>query len=77
MGTKKDAAQALQYLEDLANGVAAGIAAGRSLADIQKSLTLEAYKGFDRWDTHRAAHIAQVYETIKGSRSAADAPRTN
>jgi glyoxylase-like metal-dependent hydrolase (beta-lactamase superfamily II) len=70
MGTKKDAAQALQYLEDLANGVAAGIAAGRGLADIQKSLMLDAYKTFDRWETHRTVHIAQVYEMIKGSRPA-------
>jgi glyoxylase-like metal-dependent hydrolase (beta-lactamase superfamily II) len=69
MGTKKDAAMSLRYLEDLTTGVAAGIAAGRSLPEIQKTVMLEAYKGFERWDTHRAAHIAQVYATIKGSPS--------
>ncbi|HEY5619448.1 MAG TPA: MBL fold metallo-hydrolase [Vicinamibacterales bacterium] len=67
MGTRKDAAMSLQYLEDLSTGVAAGIAAGRSLAEIQKTLTLDAYKGFERWDTHRTVHIAQVYATIKGT----------
>ena len=67
MGTKKDAAMSLQYLEDLSTGVAAGIAAGRSLPEIQKTLTLDAYKGFERWDTHRTVHIAQVYATIKGT----------
>jgi glyoxylase-like metal-dependent hydrolase (beta-lactamase superfamily II) len=67
MGTKKDVAQSLQYLEDLSTGVAAGIGAGRSLADIQKTLTLDAYKGFERWDTHRTVHIAQVYELLKGA----------
>lgn len=67
MGTKKDVAQSLQYLEELAKGVAAGIGAGRSLADIQKTLTLDAYKGFERWDTHRTVHIAQVYATITGA----------
>jgi glyoxylase-like metal-dependent hydrolase (beta-lactamase superfamily II) len=67
MGTKKDVAQSLQYLEDLSKGVAAGIGAGRSLQEIQKSLMLDAYKGFERWDTHRTVHIAQVYETIMGS----------
>ena len=77
MGTKKDAAQSLQYLEDLSNGVASGIAAGRSLPEIQKSLMLDAYKGFERWDTHRTVHIAQVYEVIKGSRPAPGAKRTN
>jgi glyoxylase-like metal-dependent hydrolase (beta-lactamase superfamily II) len=67
-GTKKDALEAQKYLEDLSAGVTAGIAAGRSLAEIQKTLTLDAYKGSERWDTVRTAHIATVYETIKGRR---------
>ena len=70
-GTKKDALQSLQYLLDISKGVAAGIAAGRPLAEIQKTLTLDAYKGFERWDTIREAHIAAVYATIAGSRAAA------
>jgi hypothetical protein len=75
-GTKKDALASQQYLEDLSTGVAAGIAAGRSLAEIQKSLLLEAYKGFERWDTHREEHIATVYATMKGTpRDAAAATR--
>jgi glyoxylase-like metal-dependent hydrolase (beta-lactamase superfamily II) len=69
-GTKKDAAESLRYLEDISTGVAAGVAAGRSLADIQKTLTLDAYKGFERWDTSRTAHIAAVYATMKGERTA-------
>jgi glyoxylase-like metal-dependent hydrolase (beta-lactamase superfamily II) len=67
-GTKKDAADALQYLHDISRGVAAGVGAGRSLAEIQKTLTLDAYKGFERWDTIRDAHIAAIYATLKGSR---------
>jgi glyoxylase-like metal-dependent hydrolase (beta-lactamase superfamily II) len=67
-GTKKDAADLLRDLEDISSGVAAGIGAGRSLAEIQKTLTLDAYKGFERWDTTREAHIAAVYATIKGTR---------
>jgi glyoxylase-like metal-dependent hydrolase (beta-lactamase superfamily II) len=75
-GTKKDAGDLLRYLEDISTGVAAGIAANRSLADIQKTLTLDAYKGFERWDTNRAAHIAAVYATLKGTRAdGAVAPR--
>ena len=70
-GTRKDAMQSLQYLLDISKGVAAGIAAGRPLAEIQKTLTLDAYKGFERWDTIREAHIAAVYATIAGSRAAA------
>jgi glyoxylase-like metal-dependent hydrolase (beta-lactamase superfamily II) len=72
-GTKKDATESLRYLEDISRGVAAGVGAGRSLAEIQKSLMLEAYKGFERWDTVREAHIAAVYATLKGSRPAAAA----
>jgi glyoxylase-like metal-dependent hydrolase (beta-lactamase superfamily II) len=72
-GTKKDAMQSLQYLQDISKGVAAGIGAGRSLAEIQKTLMLEAYKGFERWDTTREAHIAAVYATISGTRPAAPA----
>ena len=48
--------------------MAAGVAAGQTLAQIQKSLTLDAYKGFERWDTVREAHIAQVYATMQGTR---------
>jgi glyoxylase-like metal-dependent hydrolase (beta-lactamase superfamily II) len=70
-GTKRDAADSLRYLEDIAKGVAAGVAAGRSLAEIQKTLTLDAYKGFERWDTIREAHIAAVYATMRGTVAAA------
>ena len=68
-GTKKDALEAQQYLEDLSAGVTAGIASGRSLAEIQKTLTLDKYKGFERWDSPtRPAHIAAVYATMKGTK---------
>jgi glyoxylase-like metal-dependent hydrolase (beta-lactamase superfamily II) len=69
-GTKKDAAESLRYLEEISTGVAAGVGAGRSLAEIQKSLTLDAFKGFERWDTVREGHIAAIYATLKGSRPA-------
>ena len=67
-GTKKDVQDLHQYLQDLSTGVAAGIAAGRTLPEIQKTLTLDAYKGFARWDTLRTGHIASVYPTTKGTR---------
>jgi glyoxylase-like metal-dependent hydrolase (beta-lactamase superfamily II) len=70
-GTRKDAMQSLQYLIDISKGVAAGVGAGRSLAEIQKTLTLDAYKGFERWDTIREAHIAAVYATMAGTSPAA------
>lgn len=66
-GTKKDMVALLQYLEDVSRGVAAGVGAGRSLQEIQRSLTLDAYKDWDRYDTLRETHIAQVYRTMRGS----------
>ncbi len=66
-GRKEDVTALRQYLEELSAGVAAGIAAGRSLPEIQKSLTLDKYKAWERYDTNRATHIAQVYATMKGS----------
>jgi glyoxylase-like metal-dependent hydrolase (beta-lactamase superfamily II) len=66
-GTKKDAGESLRYLQELSTGVAAGVAAGRSLPEIQKTLTLDAFKGFERWDTVRNDHIAGVYATLRGT----------
>jgi glyoxylase-like metal-dependent hydrolase (beta-lactamase superfamily II) len=66
-GTKKDAGESLRYLQELSTGVAAGVAAGRSLAEIQKTLTLDTFKGFERWDTVRNDHIAAVYTTLRGT----------
>lgn len=74
-GTKKDAVDSLRYLEDIAKGVAAGVGAGHTLAQIQKTLTLDAYKGFERWDTTREAHIAAVYATLKGTSASATGTR--
>jgi len=66
-GRKQDAVDLQRYLEELSTGVAAGVGAGKSLSEIQRTLTLDSYKGFERWDTSRAAHIASVYATLKGS----------
>jgi glyoxylase-like metal-dependent hydrolase (beta-lactamase superfamily II) len=67
-GTRADAEAALRYLQDISTGVAAGIGAGKSLQEIQKTLTLDAYKAWDRYDMLRTEHIAQVYRTLKGSK---------
>jgi glyoxylase-like metal-dependent hydrolase (beta-lactamase superfamily II) len=67
VGTKKDLAALHQYIADLTGGVAAGVAANRSLPEIQKTVMLEPYRTFERWDTHREAHIAEVYQTMKGT----------
>jgi len=65
-GKKQDIVDEQHLLEDLSKGVAAGVAAGRSLAEIQRTLTLDAYKNFERWDTDVKRHIADVYATLMG-----------
>lgn len=67
MGTKADIVALQAYLEDLAVGVAAGVAAGENLQEIQESLTLDEYRDWDRYDTHRRTHIAAVFATLRGN----------
>ncbi len=69
-GRKQDALDLQRYLEELSDGVAAGIASGKSLTEIQKTLTLDKFKAFERWDTVREGHIASVFATLKGTRPA-------
>jgi glyoxylase-like metal-dependent hydrolase (beta-lactamase superfamily II) len=67
MGKKEDVTALRQYFEELAIGVGAGIGAGKSVEEIQKSLTWDKYKDWERYETQPNIHIAQVYGTIKGS----------
>ena len=67
MGTKTDITAFLQYLNDLAGGVAAGIAEGKSLEEIQGTLTLDSYSDWLRYDTMLPRHIGQVYAILKGA----------
>ena len=66
-GTKADITSLRQYFEELAAGVGAGIGAGKSVKEIQQSLSWDKYKGWERVDTAPQAHIAEVYATIKGN----------
>ena len=77
MGTKADIVALQAYLEDLAVGVAAGVAAGKSLQEIQESLTLDKYSDWDRYDTQRPTHIAAVFATLKGNPVTASASRAS
>jgi glyoxylase-like metal-dependent hydrolase (beta-lactamase superfamily II) len=67
MGTKADMTAFLQYLNDLAEGVAAGIAEGKSLEEIQGTLRLDSYSDWLRYDTMLQRHIGQVYAILKGA----------
>lgn len=66
-GKKEDVTALRQYLEELSTGVAGGIAAGKSVTEIQQALNLEKYKVWERYGAQRPIHIAQVYATMRGS----------
>ena len=66
-GRKEDVTALRQYLEKLSTGVAAGIGAGKSLTEIQQSLSFPEYKAWERYDAQPKIHIAQVYATMKGT----------
>ena len=67
MGTKEDMTAYVRYFEELGAGVAAGVAEGKSISEIQEVLMMEPYKEWNRYDTNRTAHIAQVYTLLMGA----------
>lgn len=67
IGTPKDLAEYKQYHVDLLSGVKAGIAAGKPVAEIQASLTLDKYKDWRSYEQYRPLNIqgAHAYLTKK------------
>ena len=57
--------EAREFFEDLRAAVSAGMAAGKSLEDLQKTITLEKYKGWAYYDRLRAANVAAAYANLK------------
>ncbi len=68
VGTVADLQDVKQYFTDLFEGVRAGIAAGKSLEEIQASLTLDKYKDWSNYEAFRAQNIAGVYAKLKAGR---------
>ena len=62
---KADVTEAREFFEELRREVAAGMAAGRSLEDLQKTITLDRYKSWAYYDRLRAANIAAAYQNLK------------
>jgi glyoxylase-like metal-dependent hydrolase (beta-lactamase superfamily II) len=61
IGTVKDLEDYKQYYVDLLNGVKAGIAAGKTLPEIQASLTLDKYKSWGTYEQIRPLNIQGAY----------------
>lgn len=64
MGTKKDVARYLSYLEALHDGVLEGIRQGHSLERIQRELTLSNFADLKQFAQWRTQNIAGAYRTL-------------
>ncbi len=63
--TKKDVVEARTFFEDLRREVSAGMAAGKSLQELQQAITLSQYKDWAYYDRLRAANVAAAYTNLK------------
>lgn len=63
-GTKADVTRFREYLEDLSSQVQAGIKAGRSLEEIQKTVTLEKYSGYVGYPAQVPAIVQSAYTSL-------------
>lgn len=68
LGRKADIAAHRQYFENLAARVTAGIAAGRTVADLQAAKIMDEYKDWIEFDEDNPVNIANVYKTLSAQR---------
>ncbi len=64
MGSKADLASYRRFLEDLTAAVSQGIAAGRSVEELQESITLDAYADWAAYEQQLATNIAAAYQNL-------------
>jgi len=62
---KKDVVEAREFFEDLRSAVLAGISAGKSLEELQKTITLEKYRDWAYYERLRASNIAAAYTNLR------------
>jgi glyoxylase-like metal-dependent hydrolase (beta-lactamase superfamily II) len=68
MGKKADIAEHRQYYEKIAARVAAGIAKGQTLEQIQAAKIMDEYKDWIEYDEDNDINIANVYKTLSARR---------
>jgi glyoxylase-like metal-dependent hydrolase (beta-lactamase superfamily II) len=64
-GSKGDLSAFKEYLQQLYSGVRSAYAAGRTVQDVQRTLTLDTFSGFANFSTQREQNIADVYATMR------------
>ena len=53
-----------EYIEELRDLVAAGIAAGRTVEELQESIHMDAYEDWISYDEFRPSNIADMYNLL-------------
>ena len=67
VGSTADVVDHRHYVEALRDAVAEGIAAGRSLTELQESITMEDYRDWASFDAWRAPNIEGMYNMLRGN----------
>ncbi|HEX4999640.1 MAG TPA: MBL fold metallo-hydrolase [Terriglobia bacterium] len=65
LGTKADVTAYRQFFEDLVRDVSTGMAQGKSLAELQQTLTMDKYKSWAGYAQRRAPTIESAYNNLK------------
>ena len=68
LGKKADVTANIRYREDLKAAVAKAIAAGQTLDEAQKTVTMEAYKDWEFFEQQRPQNVSGMYRALTGSR---------
>jgi len=62
---RKDVVEAREFFEDLRAQVRAGMSAGKSLEELQKTITLDKYKDWAYYERLRPSNIAAAYTNLR------------
>jgi glyoxylase-like metal-dependent hydrolase (beta-lactamase superfamily II) len=68
VGTRTDIARHRQYFEQLAARVAAGIARGQTVQQLQSARIMDEYKSWIEYDEDNDVNIANAYQTLSAQR---------
>jgi len=68
LGKKSDVTANIRYREELKAAVAKAIAAGQTLEEAQKSVTMDAYKDWEFYEQQRPQNVAGMYRALTASR---------
>jgi glyoxylase-like metal-dependent hydrolase (beta-lactamase superfamily II) len=68
IGKKADVTANIRYREELRAAVAKAVAAGQSLEEAQKSVTMDPYKDWEFYEQQRPQNVAGMYRAVTAGR---------